>query len=156
MDAQLKQALDIGRVEDRQAKIGKNELVARGTVQSRIARLERGGILRSYAPQIDTTALGFDVESFIQIRTAQGMIDEVSARLGDVPELVEAYSTTGSGDLLCRVAARDMHHLEQVVQTIVALPGVVRTETQLAMSRRVPYRIAPLLGTLSVDQREAR
>lgn len=47
--------------------------------------------------------------------------------------------------MLCHVAARDNQHMEQVIQRIHAIKGVVRTRTDVAMSKRVPYRILPLL-----------
>jgi DNA-binding Lrp family transcriptional regulator len=125
--------------------------VARGTVQSRTARLERSGVVRSYSPHVAPDALGFPVEAFISLHTAQGMIDQVSTSLAGVPELLEAYSTTGGGDLLCRVAARDNQHLERIVQRILTLNGVVRTRTEIAMSKRVPYRILPLLSQVQTS-----
>jgi DNA-binding Lrp family transcriptional regulator len=62
-----------------------------------------------------------------------------------VPEVLEAHSTTGEGDLLCRVAARNNAHLEAIVQTLLALPGVVRTRTEVALNQRVAYRTLPLV-----------
>ncbi|MCJ0949977.1 Lrp/AsnC family transcriptional regulator [Rhodococcus sp. ARC_M8] len=125
--------------------------VSRGTVQSRIARLERSAVLSSYSPHVDPDAMGFSVEAFIQLHTAQGMIDEVSASVAGVPELLEAYATTGGGDLLCHVVARDNKHLERIVTQIQRLNGVLRTQTEIALSKRVPYRILPLLTSRALD-----
>ena len=122
--------------------------IARGTVQSRITRLERAGVLASYAPQLSTGALGFSVQAFVHLHLAQGRLDDVSARLAEIPELLEAHSMTGEADMLCRVAARNNQHLELIVQQILALPGVVRTKTEIAMRTRVPYRVLPLLQQL--------
>jgi len=119
--------------------------IARGTVQSRISRLEQAGVITGYPAQLSPAALGFSVEAFVQLQLAQGKLDEVTARLAELPELLEAHSTTGDPDLLCRVAARDNQHLEQVVQRMLALPGVVRSRTEIAMRTRVPYRVLPLL-----------
>ncbi|HVW43797.1 MAG TPA: Lrp/AsnC family transcriptional regulator [Amycolatopsis sp.] len=124
--------------------------VARGTVQARIQRLEDSGVVTGYAAAISTTALGFRVLAFVHLHLAQGNLDAVSAALAQVPEVLEAHSITGEGDLLCRVAARDNGHLERVVQVIVGLPGVVRTRTEIALNERVPPRVLPLLdGDLS-------
>jgi DNA-binding Lrp family transcriptional regulator len=119
--------------------------VARGTVQSRIARLERTGVVTSYAARIEPAALGFPVAAFVRLHLAQGKLDDVSERLQRIPELLEAHSTTGDGDMLCRVVARDHQHLEAVVQQLLSVPGVVRTWTEIAMHNRVPYRVLPLL-----------
>lgn len=119
--------------------------VARGTVQARIARLERRGAITGYAAHVSPAALGYTVQAFVHLHLAQGMLDDVTARLGQLPEVLEAHSTTGEGDVLCRIVARDNAHLEQIVQALLALPGVVRTRTEVALRSRVPYRVLPLL-----------
>ena len=125
--------------------------VARGTVQSRLARLERGGVITSYQPQIATRAMGFDVDAFVQLQLAQGRLDQVTAGLAAIPEVLQAYSTTGEGDLLCHVVARDNSQMEQIVQVILTLPGVVRSRTEIALKERVPYRVLPLLQRAATE-----
>src|SRR6266508_152145 len=120
--------------------------VARGTVQSRLSRMERAGLIRSFAPQLSEAQLGFPVLAFVQLHLAQGHLDKVSAALSAIPELIEAHSITGEGDLLCRVVARDTEHLEDVIQRLVGIPGVVRSKSDVAMTERVAPRVEPLLG----------
>jgi DNA-binding Lrp family transcriptional regulator len=57
----------------------------------------------------------------------------VGDALAAVPEIVEAFSITGGGDLLTPVVARDDAHLEDVIQKLISLPGVVRTRTEVAL-----------------------
>jgi DNA-binding Lrp family transcriptional regulator len=122
--------------------------VARGTVQARLARLEREGVITGHAPAISPAGLGFSVLAFIHLFLAQGQLDNVAATLSRLPEVLEAHTTTGEGDLLCRVAARSNLHLEEVVQTLLALPGVTRTRTEISLNQRVGYRILPLVQQL--------
>ena len=51
-------------------------------------------------------------------------------------------------DLLTRVAARDNAHLEDVIQKLISLPGVVRTRTEVALRERVPQRLLPLVESI--------
>jgi hypothetical protein len=44
--------------------------------------------------------------------------------------------------------ARDNAHLEDVIQTLISLPGVVRTRTEVALRERVPYRLLPLVESV--------
>ena len=122
--------------------------VARGTVQARLARLEREGIIAGHAPAISPAGLGFTVLAFVQLYLAQGQLDNVVSRLNALPEVLEAHTTTGEGDLLCRVAARSNLHLEEIVQTLLALPGVTRTKTEISLNQRVSYPILPLVQQL--------
>jgi DNA-binding Lrp family transcriptional regulator len=126
--------------------------VARGTVQARLARLEREGVITGHAPAISPAGLGFSVLAFIHLFLAQGQLDNVAATLSRLPEVLEAHTTTGEGDLLCRVAARSNLHLEEVVQTLLALPGVTRTRTEISLNQRVGYRILPLVQQLRTAQ----
>jgi DNA-binding Lrp family transcriptional regulator len=126
--------------------------VARGTVQARLARMEREGVIADHAPTISPTGLGFSVLAFIHLYLAQGQLDTVVSMLRKLPEVLEAHTTTGEGDLLCRVAAKSNLHLEQIVQTLLALPGVTRTKTEISLNQRVSYRILPLVQQLRTAQ----
>ena len=78
--------------------------VARATVSARLQRLEDGGVITGYGPDIDVTAAGFGVQAFVTLEIAQGAIEDVQRDLENIPGLLEAHATTGSGDVLCRVA----------------------------------------------------
>jgi DNA-binding Lrp family transcriptional regulator len=69
----------------------------------------------------------------------------VDARLGEIPEVVEAYMTTGPSDLLCRTIARDNDHLGQVINHILAIPGITRTTTSLVLATRIAPRTRHVL-----------
>ena len=126
--------------------------IARGTVQARLARLEREGVITGHAPSVSPAGLGFTVLAFVHLYLAQGQLDNVVARLDALPEVLEAHTTTGEGDLLCRVAARSNLHLEEIVQTLLALPGVTRTRTEISLNQRVGYRVLPLVQQLRAAQ----
>lgn len=119
--------------------------VARGTVQARLDRMERDGVITAYGPQLSPAALGHPLLAFIHIEVTQGHLEDVAAALAGIPQIVEAFSITGGGDLLTRVVARDAVHLEDVVQRVISLPGVMRTRTEMALRERVPHRLLPLV-----------
>jgi DNA-binding Lrp family transcriptional regulator len=120
--------------------------VARGTVQSRMARLLADGVVADQAPRLDLAALGYPVLAFVHLQLAQGSLDSVPVALARIPEVLEVHSVSGEGDMLCRVAARSNPHLEVIVQSIIAVPGVVRTRTDVALRTRLDYRTLPLVS----------
>ncbi|WP_405539341.1 Lrp/AsnC family transcriptional regulator [Streptomyces sp. NBC_00075] len=120
--------------------------VARGTVQSRLTRLEREGVIASFAPRLSPAAMGYPVLALVHLHLAQGRLEEVTTHLGAIAEVIEAFSIAGEGDLVCRAVARDNAHLEDVIQKLIGLPGVVRTKTEVALSERVGYRVLPLVA----------
>ncbi|MET7286488.1 Lrp/AsnC family transcriptional regulator [Streptomyces sp. NPDC005573] len=122
--------------------------IARGTLQARLDRMEREGVITGTGPSLSAPALGHPVLAFVHIEVTQGHLDDVGDALAAVPEIVEAFSVTGSGDLLARVVGRDNAHLEDIIQKLISLPGVVRTRTDVALRERVPYRMLPLVDAV--------
>ncbi|MBY8882939.1 Lrp/AsnC family transcriptional regulator [Actinacidiphila acidipaludis] len=119
--------------------------VARGTLQARLDRMEREGVTTTAGPRVSPAALGHPVLAFVRVEVTQGHLDEVGQALAAVPEIIEAYSITGGGDLFTRVVAKDNGHLEDVIQRLIQLPGVVRTRTEIALRERVAPRVLPLV-----------
>lgn len=130
--------------------------VARGTLQARLDRLEREGVITGTGPRLSAAALGHPVLAFVHVEVTQGHLDDVGDALAEVPEIIEAFSITGGGDLMTRVVARDAGHLEDVVQRLIQLPGVVRTRTEIALRQRVPYRMLPLVDAVGAQAARQR
>ncbi len=119
--------------------------VARGTVQARLDRLLRRGLLL-LEPAVDPAALGYPVTAFLTLELHQDTgRDAVTEQLSGIPQVLEAHTTTGSGDLLVRVVARDNTHLQEVIDAVVATPAVARTSTVIALQDVVRHRTLPLL-----------
>jgi DNA-binding Lrp family transcriptional regulator len=120
--------------------------VARGTVQSRLDRLERRGVVRGWGPQVSPTALGYPVMAFLTLEIRQGVgHDSVTSHLETIPELLEAFTITGAGDLWCRCVARSNADLQRVIDAVVATDGIVRTSTVIALATQIPHRTTPLV-----------
>src|SRR5213080_3071706 len=112
--------------------------VARGTVTARLQRLEQTGVVAGYGPDVDVAAAGFGVQAFVTLEIAQGALEAMRADLAAVPGVLEAHATTGSGDVLCRVAAGSHEALQQVLVDITRSPRVVRSTSVVLLSTLVP------------------
>lgn len=121
-------------------QIARDVGVARNTAQAHLDRLVREGVITGFGPEVDLRRLGYGVSAFVSLEIAQGSGSAVDEHLESIPEVVEAYMTTGSSDLLCRVVARDNDHLGQLISRIVDLPGVTRTTTSLILATRIAPR----------------
>jgi len=119
--------------------------VARGTVQARLDRLERRGVLRGFPPAVDLAAMGYVLTAFAVLEIAQGRRVEVAARLEAIDEVCEVHATTGQGDLLVRIVARSNADLQRVIDEVVDVRWVERTSTSIALTTPIPYRVRPLL-----------
>jgi DNA-binding Lrp family transcriptional regulator len=131
--------------------------VARNTVVSRMRRLERRQVIRSGGRDVNLASMGFDVLAFITLEVSHRELDTVVSALRRVEHVLEVHEISGRGDVWCRVAARETRHLHAVLRSILKIRGVIRTETSLALSEHIPYRVQPLLRTLTEgSQKPAR
>lgn len=121
--------------------------VARGTVQARLDKLQDGGVIRGFGPDVAPAAIGFGVTAFVtlEIRQSRGH-DPVAGHLAAIPEVLEAYTITGSGDLLCRIVARSNADLQRVLDQVVAYDGIERASTHIALAEQIRYRVLPLVA----------
>jgi DNA-binding Lrp family transcriptional regulator len=126
--------------------------VARGTVQARLDRLRASGVIRGFGPQVDPAALGYPVTAFATLEISQGLGKDVREHLAAVPEVLEMHTTTGEGDMLCRIVAKSNADLQRVIDRVVGFDGIVRASTAIALENPVVYRVLPLVEQASADE----
>lgn len=124
--------------------------VARGTVQARLDKLSSCGVILGWGPTLDPAAMGHPVTAFLTLEIRQdpgfGGHDAIGLALSGVPEVLEACTITGPGDMWCRVVARSNTDLQRVIDAVLSIPGIVRSATVIALATQVPYRVQPRLG----------
>jgi len=125
--------------------------ISRNTVQARLRRLEEGGLLVGYRPELVLERAGVPVLAFIGLEVQQGRLASIIDALTAMPQVLEIHATTGREDLLVRVAADTQAALQQLIESIVGIAGVVHSTTTLALTTPLPYRAVPLLKYLTRD-----
>ena len=120
--------------------------VARGTVQARLAKLERGGVVTGFGPEIHPPALGYTITAFMLVELAQGRLADAVAVMERMPEILEADAISGPQDLICRIVARDTEHLQELVNELLRTPAIRRCTSYIVLSRQVPPRTGPLVA----------
>jgi DNA-binding Lrp family transcriptional regulator len=128
--------------------------VARGTVQARLDRLSTTGVVTGWGPELSPAALGYPVTAFLTLEIRQAAVDlpgqeggghdTVGGHLAAIPEVLEAHTITGAGDLMVRVVARSNTDLQRVIDLVLADPAIVRSSTVIALATQVPFRVLPL------------
>lgn len=120
--------------------------VARGTVQARLDKLASQGVISGWGPRLEPDALGYPVTAFLTLEIRQGAgHDSVAEHLAGIPEVLEAFTITGAGDMWCRVVARSNADLQRVIDAVVSGSGIVRSSTVIALATQIPHRVLPLL-----------
>ena len=150
--------LDVALVEAMRAnpRVGDLELsritrVARATVQSRLSKLERAGVITGYGPDIDLVAAGHPVLSFVTLEIAQGSLDAVTDELDSLPNVLEAYVTSGTADIVCKIAATSHEDLQATLLHISQSGSVVRSTSVIVLSELVRPRVLPMLRKGAIE-----
>ncbi len=120
------------------ADIGHVVALSAPAVKRRVDRLRERGVVRGFTVLLDPAALGWETEAFIEL-FCHGSTSPATMRAGveRYPEVVAASTVTGDVDLVVQVRARDMRHLEQVVERLAAEPFVARTRSTIVLSALV-------------------
>src|SRR3954464_3226908 len=119
--------------------------LARNTVQTRLARLETHGVLAPLDRRVRPEALGYRLSAYVTVQVVQRSLADVSGALAQIPEVVEVTGLSGVADLLVEVVAKDADALWRITGQLLAVPGIQRTDTALALRRFVDHRLGPLL-----------
>ena len=118
--------------------IGAQVALSAPAVKRRVDRLRTTGALRGFTTVVDHAALGEQTEALVELFYAPGtLLDEVAATLHGHPEVVEAWSVTGEPDAIARVRTRDNADLERLIMDLQRDGHVIRTRSQVVMSRLV-------------------
>jgi DNA-binding Lrp family transcriptional regulator len=126
--------------------------VARGTVQARLDKLAAQGVVTGWGPELAPEALGFPVTAFLTLEIRQGSgHDTVADHLAEIPEVLEAYTITGAGDMWVRTVARSNADLQRVIDRVLSFEGIVRTSTVIALATQIPFRTLPLVRALVAE-----
>ncbi|MFJ7005978.1 MULTISPECIES: Lrp/AsnC family transcriptional regulator [Pseudomonas] len=106
------------------------------TVSERMARLERAGVIKGYAAQINWAALGYSQVVYLTISASRDHdIAEVMRGIWALPEAQEVTLISGDVDLLVQLRVRDHSHLrELLMDQIWQITGLQGTSTQIAIA----------------------
>lgn len=129
------------------------------SVQERVRRLERRGILTGFHAVVDPVAAGLGVTAFVSIYQADSAEqDEVAKRLADVAEVEDCWLVAGDEAFLVKVRVPDVAALEATIASLRRVDGVARTRTTVVMSTRwegravaLPTVAVPTVGSPAVD-----
>ena len=111
--------------------------VARSTVQARIERLERNGIIAGYTIRLGQTVTLRRIRATVLLSVEPRAAPQVLQRLKAMPEVEAAHTSTGRVDLILTVAADTTQALDETLDRIGAIPGIRDTESLIHLSTRI-------------------
>jgi DNA-binding Lrp family transcriptional regulator len=119
------------------AEIARRLGVSRTTVQSRIERLERRGVIAGYTLRLSEEYSGALIRAHVLLTILPKLIRQVELGLRAIPAVRTLHSVSGNVDMIAVIEARSVGELDRLADQIGALEGVERTATSLILSTRI-------------------
>ncbi len=110
--------------------------VARSTVQSRLERLERSGVIRGYTVELGPGARARQVQAHAMIAVEPQQQSSVERKLKAMPAVASLLTVSGSYDLIAMLAAESTEALDAALDELRSCAGVKLTSTSIVLSRR--------------------
>ncbi|AXV78950.1 MULTISPECIES: Lrp/AsnC family transcriptional regulator [Ralstonia solanacearum species complex] len=114
--------------------LAKKLRVARATVQNRIARLERDGVIVGYTvrlrPNVDTQR----IRAITCIAVEGNRATEIRRRLTGHPNVVALHTTNGRWDLVAELRTDTLEAFDTVLNELRLIDGIANTETSILLS----------------------
>ncbi|MFW8634122.1 Lrp/AsnC family transcriptional regulator [Cribrihabitans pelagius] len=111
--------------------------LSKSPTQTRLKRLETGGIITGYRALVDPIRLGLDHVAFVEVKlddTREAALAKFNAAVIRVPEIEQAHMLASHFDYLLKVRTRSMTEYRAVLgEKISSLPHVSSTSTYVAM-----------------------
>lgn len=118
------------------AELSKRINLSISAVNERLKKLRARGDIRAYVALINPLTVGYTMCAFVQVlvngkRNEQAFIESVV----NMPEIQECHHVSGEFPYLLKVWARDLRHLEHLLdREIITRKGVVRTQASIVFS----------------------
>lgn len=108
--------------------------VARATVQNRMARLEREGLIVGYTVRLRPEAEAQRIRAIMGIEVDGPQGDAVRQTLRGHANVVALHTTNGRWDLVAELRADTLEAFDRVLSAIRQIEGIANTETSILLS----------------------
>ncbi len=123
------------------ATLARRTKVARSTVQARLERLETTGTIAGYTLKLGEGVRADRLRATVLLTIEPRAQAAILTRLKSVPEVERAFTTSGRFDLMLQIAAPTTQVLDQVLDQIGGLTGVLSSESLIHLSTRIDRAI---------------
>lgn len=117
--------------------LGRTLGVSRTTVQDRINRLERRGVIEAYTIRFNPDFAGRQISAHVMIQVNPKQSAKVVEALAGIEAVTTLQTVSGIYDLVTQLEAPTTEAMDEVLDRIGALPGVEKTTTSIVLSTRL-------------------
>jgi len=130
--------LDLLRANAREpaASLARKLGIARSTLQERIARLEREGVIKGYTVRLSDEVATKNLRAVVMIVADARQADRVTAELKKITEVRSLAAVSGAHDMMAVVEADTAARMDAVLDRIGKANGVARTVSSIVLSEK--------------------
>jgi len=110
--------------------------LARSTVQERIARLEREGVIRGYTTLLSDETEARKLRAVVMIAADPRQADRIGAELKRMPEVRALSAVSGAYDMMAIVEGDTPQRMDAALDRIGKATGVARTVSSIILSEK--------------------
>ncbi len=104
------------------------------TIISRIKKLEKDKIIKSYSASLDHEKLGYNLTAVIEVVARKNKLVEVEEKLSGIENVCAVYDVTGSTDTLIIAKFKNRGELSEFVKSLSAIQNVENTITHVVLN----------------------
>ena len=107
--------------------------VSRSTVQSRLERLVRGGMIERFTVELGSEYESRLVKAHVLIKVDQAQTGIAHAGLRRISQVTAIYAISGEYDMIAVVAAESTVELNRLLDNVASLDGITRTNSSVVL-----------------------
>ena len=111
--------------------------VSRSTIQSRLKRLESQNIIEGYTVKLHDEYEKNSLMAHVLIEATQKLSGQTFVALGKLTQLTSLFAISGDYDMIAMVRASSPLELNQLLDRIAVMPGVVRTNSSVILETKI-------------------
>ena len=117
--------------------IAKKMDLSRATVQHRMERLERTGVIQGYTVKINPALERQNVSAYVMISVVPKKNNDIVSQLFKIPRMEMLCTISGQYDMIAKITESTTQTLDQTLDQIANLDGVEKTLSHIVLSRKV-------------------
>lgn len=110
--------------------------LSRTTVQGRLARLERSGVIAGYAVRLSEAEEAGQIRAYVLLTVQPKQAGVVAAEMRRMAGVRRLESVSGPFDLIATVAAGSVDAMDALIDAIGDLAGVERTHSSIVLATK--------------------
>lgn len=118
------------------AELARKLNLSRSTVKDRVSRLERQGVIQGYGVKLAESYGEGHISAHVTIDVEPRASAQIVRQLGKIPAVKALYAVNGVHDLIAIIRTASTQALDQALDQIGAIDGIVRTVSSIVLSTK--------------------